>query len=126
MTRPSYQTVRILFARSGNQCAFPNCPTPISDLTANTITGEIAHIKADSPGGPRYDPDQSENERQGLDNLMVLCPQHHKIIDLDPTTYSVDILMRMKAAHESKQHQMTIMVLTPSALDELSLVARQG
>jgi hypothetical protein len=121
MVSISQKTGRMLLARSGNQCAFPNCVAPITDLATGNVTGEMAHIKADSPGGPRYDPDQSEEERQGFDNLMILCPPHHKIIDLDVQVYTVEVLRRMKADHESKQHQSTVIVLGPSALESLKV-----
>jgi hypothetical protein len=56
-------------------------------VIGNTVTAEICHIKAQSAGGPRYDPDQTDKERHGFDNLLLLCGDHHKVVDADPATY---------------------------------------
>ena len=41
--RPTPRTYQLLYAKSGNRCAFPGCPLPISD--GETLFGEAAHIK---------------------------------------------------------------------------------
>ena len=98
--KPTEKTLRLLYAKSGNRCAFPNCPTPISD--GQTLLGEAAHIKAESPGGPRYDPSKSPEERRSFENLILLCRIHHKLVDSDPISYTVDRLKQMKIEHEAK------------------------
>lgn len=86
---------------SGNKCAFPNCQNPI--WTENgTLVGYMCHIEAHSPGGPRYNPNQAPSERDGFDNLLLLCGIHHPIIDNESETYTVDVLKRMKTDHEQK------------------------
>ncbi len=99
---PSVKTARRLYAVSGNLCAFPNCPTPIVDPASGVIIAEICHIRAYSPGGPRYGDSLPEDQRNEFENLILLCSVHHKIIDSDPGTYSVERLQEMKAAHEEK------------------------
>ena len=99
---PSQATVKRLFAVSGNRCAFPNCPTPLIDLTSGTVVGEICHIKASKPGAPRYDPLQTAKERHGFDNLLLLCNVHHKIVDDDALAYTVERLILMKNEHEAR------------------------
>jgi hypothetical protein len=86
LTRPTDATIKRLFARSGNRCAFPKCPVEI----------EMCHIKAARPGGPRYDPLQSAAERHGYDNLILLCGTHHSVIDDDEEVYTVERLIKMK------------------------------
>jgi hypothetical protein len=49
-----------------------------------TITGEICHIRARNEGGPRFDVTQSEGERHGFENLVLLCRRHHKMVDANP------------------------------------------
>ena len=48
---------RRLLQRSGNLCAFPNCrlllTTPGDPTDPVVVLGEIAHIVAESPHGPR-------------------------------------------------------------------------
>jgi tetratricopeptide (TPR) repeat protein len=100
MSSPTIKTIKRLFAVSGNQCAFPDCITPL--VVDDTVVAEICHIKARSPDGPRYDPKQDEKDRDAVDNLLLLCPIHHKIIDDDPATYTVERLGQIKAEHEAR------------------------
>jgi hypothetical protein len=99
MSGPTTTTIKRLFAVSGNRCAFPDCDAPL--VIDKTVTAEICHIKAQSTGGPRYDPDQSDKERHGFDNLLLLCGDHHKVIDAEPETYTVEKLLEIKRQHEA-------------------------
>jgi hypothetical protein len=56
-TRPSDSVIKRLFARSGNRCAYPKCPTEI--VQGDTVVGRMCHIKAAKENGPRYDAEQS-------------------------------------------------------------------
>ena len=99
-TRPSGAVVKRLFARSGNRCAYPKCAAEI--VHDDVIIGQICHIKAASPNGPRYDPPQSAADRHGYDNLLLLCANHHAVIDSDSEAYTVERLIKMKADHEGR------------------------
>jgi hypothetical protein len=98
MSSPSVATVKRLFAVSRNRCAFANCETPLVSESGK-VTGKICHIEGKR--GPRYNPVQSAEERDSFDNLLLLCALHHDIIDDDVTTYTVDVLRKMKREHES-------------------------
>ena len=100
MSAPTLPTIKHLFAVSGNRCAFPKCALPLVDESSSKITGRICHIKAQSPKGPRYDPDQTEEERHAFGNLLLLCPYHHEVIDYDVETYTVERLLQIKLEHE--------------------------
>jgi hypothetical protein len=102
MSGPSTKTIKRLFAVSGNRCAFPGCTLPLVDTISGTVLGEICHIQAQSAGGPRYDPNQSDEARHGFDNLLLLCPAHHKTVDENPDTHTVEALQEMKRAHEAR------------------------
>ncbi|MDB5971117.1 MAG: hypothetical protein JWQ90_3567 [Hydrocarboniphaga sp.] len=97
---PNDKTVKRLFALSGNRCAFPSCQLPIFE-DSGVVTGEMCHIKARSPGGPRFDPAQTEAERHGFDNLILLCRRHHKVVDAQPDVYTVEALRQIKSIHEN-------------------------
>lgn len=99
-TGPSTATVKRLFAQSGNKCAFPRCPSPI--IAGKTIVGEICHITAQRVGGPRYDPEQTATARHAYENLILLCSNHHVVVDDDPEAYTVDRLIKMKSDHEQR------------------------
>lgn len=109
-TRPSDAVIKRLFARSGNRCAFPKCAAEI--VHGDTIIGEICHIKAASRNGPRYDPQQTAVDRHSYDNLILLCANHHKVIDDDPEAFTVERLTKMKADHKSRS-----MILTADEID---------
>lgn len=96
---PKRSTVGRLFAFSRNRCAFPGCMNPLFEKTG-TNTGIICHIRARRRGGPRYDPKQSDEERHGYDNLILLCARHSKVIDSEPLRYTVELLQQLKAIHE--------------------------
>jgi hypothetical protein len=72
-------------------------------LESGTVVGIICHIKARSPGGPRYDPAQSERDRHSFGNLILLCPSHGKVIDSELRAHTSALLQQWKAAHEAGQ-----------------------
>ena len=100
--RPSAATVKRLYALSGNRCAFPRCTAPL--IHEGVVTGEVCHIKAASPEGPRFDPQQTEQERNAFENLVLMCEPHHKVIDADEESYTVEQLQQIKQRHEAGQH----------------------
>jgi hypothetical protein len=108
---PSRPTVKRLFAVSGNLCAFPKCSTPLVDPKSGSIVGEICHIKGDKPEAARYDATQTNQQRHGFDNLILLCNVHHKIVDDDDVAYTAERLLQMKQQHESRH-------IGPSPVDE--------
>jgi hypothetical protein len=99
-TRPTEAVIKRLFAVSGNRCAYPKCTVQI--VQGNSVIGEICHIQAASPNGPRHDPLQSPVGRHGHDNLILLCPIHHKVVDDDTEAYTVERLRKMKLDHEKR------------------------
>ncbi len=96
--------IKILFAKSGNLCAFPKCGTKLVEPETPdddpAVSGEIAHIVADSRQGPRGDFLLNDEERNKHPNLILLCGHHHLIVDKQKRTYSVQVLRQMKADHE--------------------------
>lgn len=95
----SKETLRSLSLRSKNKCAFPSCDQPILN-EAGVYIGELCHIEAAMPGGPRYNPMQSDDERRSAENLIYMCHPHHVETD-DAVRYPVSALHAMKAAHEA-------------------------
>lgn len=76
---------------------FPGCAHAI--IQGEVVIGEICHIRAASPGGPRYDLTQSEEDRHAFDNLIIFCPTHHTWVDRDPDLYTVEKLQEMKQGY---------------------------
>ncbi len=96
---PTDATVKGLFARSGNRCAYPECDLPLVEKS-NTVTGVICHIRAQRAGGPRYDSTQTDAQRNDAANLILLCARHHKIVDDAPEEFTADLLSAMKRERE--------------------------
>lgn len=101
LSKPRVKTIKRLFAVSGNQCAFPGCKVSLVDSSTGKVTGKICHIKGESVNGPRYDPNQMDEERHGFDNLLLMCPIHHDVVDSDVESYTVERLKDIKAKHEA-------------------------
>lgn len=59
--------------------------------------GEMAHIIAHGAAGPRADGEEPDDT---YDNLILLCPNHHKQIDKAPDQFPIDLLREWKAEHE--------------------------
>lgn len=80
--------------------------------------GDICHIKGRSEGGPRYDPDQPEEERNGYENLLLMCVAHNRIVDGKKTRdqYPVEQLQEFKSVHEARYWGS---VVNETASDEL-------
>ena len=97
-TEPTNSTKFKLLALSGNRCAFPECENNLVDEEGHLI-GQFCHIEAAAPGGERYNPDQTNDERRDFDNLIMLCANHH-IVTNDVSRYDVDFLKQMKRTHE--------------------------
>lgn len=97
---PSITDIKFLFARSGNRCAFPKCRAPMA--LDSTLTAEVCHIKGMRPGSARYDATQTDAQRHAYENLVLMCPTHHTVIDDDEEAYSVERLFKIKASHEAQ------------------------
>lgn len=93
-----------LFAFSGCECANPSCRNKLIAKDYSSILGEICHIEAASPDGPRYNASQSDDQRRDFDNLILLCESCHKIIDnkANEKDYPVELLKKWKKIHQEK------------------------
>lgn len=98
----SLSSVKILWAKSGSRCAM--CDNPVVERQTDTLipVGEMAHIKGHRPDSARYDDGQSDIERHSYNNLILLCPACHTIIDKSVEKYSVDYLHEVKSLHEER------------------------
>lgn len=60
----------------------------------------MAHIEGENPGAARYNANMTDEERNNYQNLILLCPTHHTIIDKDESEYTVGKLKQIKKDHE--------------------------
>lgn len=108
-----------LFALSRNQCAFPGCQASLVDHQG-VFVGQLCHIEAALPGGERFNPHQSNEQRRAFENLVLLCYPHHCVTN-DVSVYKPDLLRVMKQNHEQAVFSPTLDgALTDRFLDQSS------
>lgn len=103
----------ILWTRAGGRCQYRGCN---DELIGDLISGQrdakfglIAHIVADEPKGPRGDAVRSPQLAKDVDNLMLMCDKHHRIIDVgDIVGHDESLLIDMKLSHEKRIAGLTV------------------
>lgn len=111
---PKTETLSALFARSGNQCAFPGCTQPLVNHK-NQFIAQVCHIEAASEGGERFNSKSSDEYRRSYENLLILCYPHH-IETNDVEEYPINRLMEIKRTHEQQ------FLISDFKLDEAELI----
>ncbi|MCL3854168.1 SAVED domain-containing protein [Parabacteroides sp. GYB001] len=100
-----------LWAKSAGRCEFQGCNCLLyeDNITGeNNSHGQKAHIVAFSENGPRGDKELSAALDGDDENLMLLCNEHHHLIDHEGVEkYSVDVLRKMKENREREIRQLT-------------------
>src|SRR5438093_51528 len=108
---PSQKDLRILFQKSGNRCAFPGCGKVLvhseTTLDESSVLSDVAHIVASKPDGPRGMYPLSLDDRDKYDNLILLCTVHHRLVDDQEHTYTVERLRQIKTDHEKLMFEAT-------------------
>ncbi len=95
---------RKLWASSSGYCCNPSCHKELIPIFENgTITSidELAHIIAQKEKGARGKDELPLSQRDEFENLIVLCPSCHTIVDKNPQTFTVDVLKKWKKDHEN-------------------------
>jgi hypothetical protein len=94
-----------LAKRAGQRCSNPQCGRitsgPHSDSDKAINLGVASHIAAAAIGGPRYNPNQSPEERRDITNGIWLCQNCAKLIDSDLASYTDTLLIMWKRRHEA-------------------------
>jgi hypothetical protein len=104
----------LLWAKSAGRCEFDNCNDPLWRDSVTQIEmnfAEVAHIIGDRPNGPRGNQILSQEYCNDISNLMLMCRNHHKMIDEIIETYPEQVLRQMKQTHEERIELLT--ELTP-------------
>lgn len=96
---------KILWARAHNSCAICKTTLVLDRIghDRESVIGDEAHIVARSKGGPRGG-SISSSDLDRYDNLILLCKVHHKQVDDQPSTFTVERLLELKAEHEQWAH----------------------
>lgn len=105
---PRTITKMMLCARAGGRCQFEGCNTKlfIDSVTLKKLNNSnFAHIVASAPNGPRGN-DDSYKLSDEIENLMLMCQKHHKLIDENPNIYTIPVLQKMKEEQERKIEEL--------------------
>jgi hypothetical protein len=111
LTRHVPEPTRLLLCvRAGGRCEFDGHNAylfehPLTLQRGNF--GEMAHIVAFRNTGPRGDDANRPDDINDVDNLMLLCPTCHKLVDDHPVEYPKERLEGYKREHEDRVHHLT-------------------
>ena len=116
----------LLWAHSSGLCSFPGCPVicvqPANDNDPSATIGQIAHIEASSDSGPRPNPSLSHQERDLYQNLILLCPTHHALVDAQDSTYTVAMLRSWKTDQEARYDSLLVQAMRNITFVELAAI----
>ncbi|MCZ6655532.1 MAG: SAVED domain-containing protein [Planctomycetota bacterium] len=104
------RTRLFLFVCAGGRCEFDGCNRYLIEhhLTgAEGVFAQMAHIWAFSDKGPRGKSQGSTKAVHAPSNLMLLCPECHKLVDDNPDQYSANTLRKQKKSHEDRIFMLT-------------------
>ena len=84
----------LLWSESGGHCQNPDCRADLHSFVDRAHIAELAHIIPASADGPRAEegPDLTGPERALPENVLVLCPTCHTVVDKAPEEYPADVL----------------------------------
>jgi len=133
------QVQRELWARTAGRCEFRGCNKLLyKDSLTQTRSNlaVISHIVAYSPDGPRGDAVRSKQLEKNINNLMLTCRDHGKIIDdkAREVEYPEELLSEFKREHEmrirmlteAKEDAQTHVLLLQVPIDKRTIVIDQA
>lgn len=98
--------LKILWGKAAGRCSMPECRKQlVSDASEAVpskaiLIGENCHIVAEKTDGPRGKSSLKPVDRDRYPNLILLCANHHTVIDQDPTNWPIELLHQIKSDHE--------------------------
>jgi hypothetical protein len=122
----SKEELRLILTTTHDLCAMHDLEPKCSDyrlVRGDQFYGEFAHICGSRPGGDRrYEEAMTKADRQSIDNIIILCPNHHTIIDKKGNGYSADALREIKRRHTNDTSHSNPDI-TDSAIEDAMMVA---
>ena len=101
-----------LWTRAGGRCEICNKYLLEDEFTAQPVRlAELAHNvgRQKAAGSPRGLADLPTDERNRSENLLLLCGDHHRVVDAQITRseYTVEQLLELKERHEDRIRYLT-------------------
>jgi hypothetical protein len=100
----------LLLVRAGGRCEFDDHNDYLLQHPLTLTPGnfaQMAHIVAFKEDGPRGKFPLPAAYINDISNLMLVCPQCHKLIDDHPDQYPVSVLQKYKESHEDRIFHVT-------------------
>ena len=98
--------IKILWGRAMGRCSMPDCRKKLlvdaseHSPSRTTVVGDNCHIVGEKASSPRGHSALSPEDRDRYPNLILLCREHHKIIDDDHSAWPIERLHQIKGDHE--------------------------
>jgi len=95
--------IKLLWGRAGGHCSAPGCPEDLTRYLAKSgdiVLGEMAHVIGRRPGAARSDDGVGADD--SYENLILLCPNHHTLVDKAEHDYPVVLLREWKQIWEAE------------------------
>lgn len=116
----SLSDAKILWGRAGGRCSNPECRADLTKSLEGEQTfhiGEMAHVIAHSADGPRGN---GSGGSDSYENLVLLCPSCHTMVDKAPGAFPEDRLRGWKVERE-KEVELSGTELSFDNLNDLKL-----
>jgi glutathionyl-hydroquinone reductase len=100
---PNTFTKTKLFANSGGYCQNPDCNEKLFKTfeEKEIHIAEIAHIISVNKGA-RKNMELTSEEKGSYENLILLCPNCHTMIDKAEEDFPTELILKWKSEHKSK------------------------
>jgi hypothetical protein len=99
--------IKLLWGRAAGRCSKPGCNEDLTrcpEQGRDYIIGEMAHVIAQAKEGPRGDGVGGDDS---YDNLVLLCPTHHREVDKAPEgEFPASVLREWKAQREDRVRRL--------------------
>jgi|GEM_PF-1334847 len=101
--RISTKDQKILWGKAAQRCSICQIELTFDTVTSKDTLGEMCHIvgEKDTDSSPRGKSNLSLEYRNTYSNMILLCRNHHIVIDQDVDKFSVPYLHKIKADHEN-------------------------
>ncbi len=109
--------IKLLWGRAAGRCSAPDCHddlTPHLEKSGDIIVGEMAHNYGRKPGAARYQSRIGTDDT--YDNLILLCPKHHALVDKAQADYPVELLRKWKTDWEDQVAGIDAQIVTRADL----------
>jgi hypothetical protein len=96
---------RQLWSQCGGYCQNPSCNKLLFRAVVDEVVSlaNVAHIIGHGSSGPRSDHELADYiDRDGIENLLMLCLDCHKVVDELERAFSVETIQAWKVAHAQK------------------------